>query len=174
MPLFCFVFWYREHLFASRTQEIAVLREFSDALVRNLFPKSLWGHEVHRCALNEIVATKGKKSLNPLLHKDKSWQVLLQASYVAPQCLGHTFWVILLPFRDLSVLIADKMLYLMRVLLSTRFFFCPKVRISFSINAFHVWSLKSRFTHYLWCEKRLISDRFFIQLHYLVFRLITF
>ncbi|XP_034058780.1 uncharacterized protein si:rp71-46j2.7 [Gymnodraco acuticeps] len=49
----------RELLFSSRAEEIAVLREFSDALVRNLFPKPLWGHEVNRCALNEIVALKG-------------------------------------------------------------------------------------------------------------------
>ncbi|XP_070818355.1 uncharacterized protein [Chaetodon trifascialis] len=49
----------RELLFTSRTEEIAVLREFSDALVRNLFPESLWGQEVNRCALNEIVALKG-------------------------------------------------------------------------------------------------------------------
>ncbi|XP_055015453.1 uncharacterized protein si:rp71-46j2.7 isoform X2 [Boleophthalmus pectinirostris] len=43
----------------SRVEEVAVLREFSDALVRNLFPKSLWGQEVNHCALNEIVALKG-------------------------------------------------------------------------------------------------------------------
>ncbi|XP_033992526.1 uncharacterized protein si:rp71-46j2.7 isoform X2 [Trematomus bernacchii] len=49
----------RELLFSSRAEEIAVLRDFSDALVRNLFPKPLWGHEVNRCALNEIVALKG-------------------------------------------------------------------------------------------------------------------
>nr|XP_046262991.1 uncharacterized protein si:rp71-46j2.7 [Scatophagus argus] len=49
----------RELLFASRAEEVAVLREFSDALVRNLFPESLWGQEVNRCALNEIVALKG-------------------------------------------------------------------------------------------------------------------
>ncbi|CAK6964629.1 uncharacterized protein si:rp71-46j2.7 [Scomber scombrus] len=49
----------REVLFSSRVEEMAVLREFSDALVRNLFSKSLWGHEVNRCALNEIVALKG-------------------------------------------------------------------------------------------------------------------
>lgn len=54
---------HRELLFTSRAEEVSVLREFSDALVRNLFPKSLWGHEVHRCALNEIVATKGKKTI---------------------------------------------------------------------------------------------------------------
>ncbi|XP_029965109.1 uncharacterized protein LOC115401081 [Salarias fasciatus] len=49
----------RELLFGSRAEEIAVLRELSDALVRNLFPKSLWGQEVNRCALNEIIALKG-------------------------------------------------------------------------------------------------------------------
>ncbi|XP_040904697.1 uncharacterized protein si:rp71-46j2.7 [Toxotes jaculatrix] len=49
----------RELLFSSREEEIAVLREFSDALVRNLFPESLRDREVNRCALNEIVALKG-------------------------------------------------------------------------------------------------------------------
>ncbi|KAM7417465.1 hypothetical protein PAMA_017217 [Pampus argenteus] len=49
----------REVLFSSRAEEIALLREFSDALVRNLFPESLWGQEVNRCALNEIIALKG-------------------------------------------------------------------------------------------------------------------
>ncbi|XP_026186592.1 uncharacterized protein LOC113144621 [Mastacembelus armatus] len=49
----------RQLLFSSRADEVAVLREFSDALVRNLFPESLWGQDVHRCALNEIVALKG-------------------------------------------------------------------------------------------------------------------
>uniref|UniRef100_UPI0037E6FD80 sorting nexin-25 n=1 Tax=Semicossyphus pulcher TaxID=241346 RepID=UPI0037E6FD80 len=49
----------RDLLFTSRADEIAFLRDFSDALVRNLFPKSLWSQEVNRCALNEIVAIKG-------------------------------------------------------------------------------------------------------------------
>lgn len=49
----------RELLFSSRAGEVAVLREFSDALVRNLFPKTLWGQELNHCALNEIVALKG-------------------------------------------------------------------------------------------------------------------
>ncbi|XP_030252247.1 uncharacterized protein LOC115568798 [Sparus aurata] len=49
----------RELLFTSRAEEMAVLREFSDALVRNLFPESLWNQEVNRCALNEIIALKG-------------------------------------------------------------------------------------------------------------------
>ncbi|XP_058506524.1 uncharacterized protein si:rp71-46j2.7 [Solea solea] len=46
-------------LFEDAAEEAAVLREFSDALVRNLFPKSLWSHGINRCALNEIVALKG-------------------------------------------------------------------------------------------------------------------
>ncbi|KAM7389909.1 hypothetical protein PAMP_023853 [Pampus punctatissimus] len=49
----------REVLFSSRAEEITLLREFSDALVRNLFPESLWGQEINRCALNEIIALKG-------------------------------------------------------------------------------------------------------------------
>lgn len=49
----------RELLFNSRAEEVAVLREFSDALVRNLFRKTLWGQELNHCALNEIVALKG-------------------------------------------------------------------------------------------------------------------
>ncbi|KAM6952335.1 uncharacterized protein PEZ65_011421 isoform 2-T2 [Lycodopsis pacificus] len=39
--------------------EIAVLRRFSETLVRNLFPKSLRDPEVNRCALNEIIALRG-------------------------------------------------------------------------------------------------------------------
>lgn len=46
-------------LFSSRAEEVAVLREFSDALVRNLFSKTLWGQELNHTALNEIVALKG-------------------------------------------------------------------------------------------------------------------
>ncbi|XP_031158834.2 uncharacterized protein si:rp71-46j2.7 isoform X2 [Sander lucioperca] len=49
----------RELLFSSRAEEIAVLREFSDALVRNVLPESLCDLEVNRCALNEVVALKG-------------------------------------------------------------------------------------------------------------------
>uniref|UniRef100_A0A3Q1EI36 Si:rp71-46j2.7 n=1 Tax=Acanthochromis polyacanthus TaxID=80966 RepID=A0A3Q1EI36_9TELE len=49
-----------ELLFSSRAEEIAVLREFSDALVRNLFRDSLWSQEVNHCALNEIIALKNK------------------------------------------------------------------------------------------------------------------
>ena len=57
-----FALCFRELLFSSRAQEITVLRELSDALVRNLFPQSLWGQEVNRCALNEIIALKGKEA----------------------------------------------------------------------------------------------------------------
>lgn len=53
-------------MFSSRAEEIAVLREFSEALVRNLFPESLWCQDVNRCALNEIVALKGKQALDTL------------------------------------------------------------------------------------------------------------
>ncbi|XP_035620219.1 uncharacterized protein si:rp71-46j2.7 isoform X2 [Oncorhynchus keta] len=48
----------REPLFSSRGEEVEVLRVFSEALVRNLFPQSLWGLAVSHCALNEIVALK--------------------------------------------------------------------------------------------------------------------
>jgi hypothetical protein len=40
---------------------MAVLRVFSEALVRNLFPESLCGLDMNRCALNEIVALKGEQ-----------------------------------------------------------------------------------------------------------------
>ncbi|XP_071395531.1 uncharacterized protein [Centroberyx affinis] len=53
----------REPLFGSRSEEVAVLREFSEVLVRNVFPESLWGQDVNRCALNEIVALKGLELL---------------------------------------------------------------------------------------------------------------
>ncbi|XP_076005294.1 uncharacterized protein LOC142999575 isoform X2 [Genypterus blacodes] len=53
----------REPMFSSRYEEIAVLREFSEAVVRNLFAESLCGQEVNRCALNEIIALKGLELL---------------------------------------------------------------------------------------------------------------
>ncbi|KAJ3587436.1 hypothetical protein NHX12_011033 [Muraenolepis orangiensis] len=53
----------RDPLFGSRAEEMAVLRVFSEALVRNLFPESLCGLDVNRCALNEIVALKGLELL---------------------------------------------------------------------------------------------------------------
>ncbi|KAM4732651.1 uncharacterized protein FYW61_008349 isoform 2-T2 [Anableps anableps] len=49
----------REPLFSSAALEMALLRELSDALVRNLFPRSAWGQETNHCALNEIIALKG-------------------------------------------------------------------------------------------------------------------
>lgn len=69
-----FDFRFRELLFSSRAEEIAVLRKFSDALVRNLFPESLRGQEVNRCVLNEIIALQGKKVFNCLsagIHSNK-------------------------------------------------------------------------------------------------------
>ncbi|XP_061786506.1 uncharacterized protein [Nerophis lumbriciformis] len=49
----------RELMFSCRAEEMALLRELSDALVRNLLPEHLWCQELNRCALNEIVALKG-------------------------------------------------------------------------------------------------------------------
>nr|XP_040029178.1 uncharacterized protein si:rp71-46j2.7 [Gasterosteus aculeatus aculeatus] len=49
----------REPSLSSRAEEVAALRKCSDALLRNLFHESLWGHEVNRCALTEIIALKG-------------------------------------------------------------------------------------------------------------------
>ncbi|XP_077388994.1 uncharacterized protein LOC144026282 [Festucalex cinctus] len=49
----------REILLSCRSEEMALLRELSDALVRNLLPEHLWGQQFARCALSEIVALKG-------------------------------------------------------------------------------------------------------------------
>lgn len=49
----------RDPMFSSAALEMALLRELSDALVRNLFPRSVWGNEINHCALNEIIALKG-------------------------------------------------------------------------------------------------------------------
>ncbi|CAL8263071.1 unnamed protein product [Lota lota] len=57
----------RDPLFGSRAEEMAVLRVFSEALVRNLFPESLCGLDVNRCAFNEIIALKGLELLVTLL-----------------------------------------------------------------------------------------------------------
>ncbi|XP_016423428.1 uncharacterized protein LOC107752085 isoform X2 [Sinocyclocheilus rhinocerous] len=45
-------------VFGSRSEEMAVLRTFSEALVQNLFPEYLWEAKLYRCVLIEIVATK--------------------------------------------------------------------------------------------------------------------
>ncbi|KAL2077210.1 hypothetical protein ACEWY4_026714 [Coilia grayii] len=45
-------------LFGSRAEETAVLRVFSEALVRNLLPETMWDLELYRCILNEVVAVK--------------------------------------------------------------------------------------------------------------------
>lgn len=56
------VYLFREPLLSCRTEEMALLRELSDALVRNLLPEHLWCQQVARCALSEIVALKGKEA----------------------------------------------------------------------------------------------------------------
>ncbi|XP_063045779.1 uncharacterized protein LOC134439804 [Engraulis encrasicolus] len=45
-------------LFNSRTEEMAILRMFSEALVRNLFPETILGLQLNCCILNEVVAVK--------------------------------------------------------------------------------------------------------------------
>lgn len=45
-------------VFGSRSEEMAVLRTFSEALVRNLFPEYLWEAKLYQCVLTEIVTTK--------------------------------------------------------------------------------------------------------------------
>ncbi|XP_029917862.1 uncharacterized protein LOC115366513 isoform X2 [Myripristis murdjan] len=77
----------REPLFSSRAEEIAVLREFSEALVRNLFPESLWCQDVNRCALNEIVALKGLELLVTWLSDPDNLNQLVvsQLDSVTPQ-----------------------------------------------------------------------------------------
>lgn len=55
--LACFCF--SSPVFSSRSEEMAVLRTFSEALVRNLFPEYLWEAKLYQCVLTEIVATKG-------------------------------------------------------------------------------------------------------------------
>ncbi|XP_036405034.1 sorting nexin-25 [Megalops cyprinoides] len=50
-------------LFSSRAEEMAVLRVYSEVLVRNLFPDSLVSLDLTRCALNEIVALKALELL---------------------------------------------------------------------------------------------------------------
>ncbi|XP_070770031.1 uncharacterized protein [Enoplosus armatus] len=84
----------RELLFTSRAEEIAVLREFSDTLVRNLFPESLWGQEVNRCALNEIVALKGLGLLMTWLSDPDNLNQLVvsQLDSVTPKGSAEELW----------------------------------------------------------------------------------
>ncbi|MEQ2177642.1 hypothetical protein GOODEAATRI_005613, partial [Goodea atripinnis] len=46
-------------LFSSAALEMAFLRELSDALVRNLFPRSFWGQETYHCLLVPVFAGLG-------------------------------------------------------------------------------------------------------------------
>ncbi|XP_013860766.1 uncharacterized protein si:rp71-46j2.7 isoform X2 [Austrofundulus limnaeus] len=68
----------REPLFSSAAVEVAVLRELSDALIRNLCPKSFWGQEINHCVLNEIIALKGLRQLvNWLANPDNLNQLVV-------------------------------------------------------------------------------------------------
>ncbi|KTG35913.1 hypothetical protein cypCar_00008243, partial [Cyprinus carpio] len=63
-------------VFGSRSEEMAVLRTFSEALVRNLFPEYLWEAKLYQCVLTEIVATKAgnriKERFSKFVDKVKS------------------------------------------------------------------------------------------------------
>ncbi|XP_067313702.1 sorting nexin-25 [Pseudorasbora parva] len=74
-------------VFSSRSEEMAVLRTFSQALVRNLFPESLWKATLYQCVLTEIVATKALDVLvTCLCNPDNLNQmVVLQLDRVTPK-----------------------------------------------------------------------------------------
>ncbi|XP_052010497.1 uncharacterized protein LOC127663100 isoform X5 [Xyrauchen texanus] len=62
-------------VFSSRSEEMAVLRTFSVALVRNLFPEYLWEPHLYQCVITEILATKGnriKETFSTFVNKLKS------------------------------------------------------------------------------------------------------
>ncbi|XP_048031685.1 uncharacterized protein si:rp71-46j2.7 isoform X1 [Megalobrama amblycephala] len=74
-------------VFSSRSEEMAVLRTFSEALVRNLFPEYLWEAKLYQCVLTEIVATKALDVLvTSLCNPDNLNQmVVLQLDRVTPK-----------------------------------------------------------------------------------------
>lgn len=74
-------------VFSSRSEEMAVLRTFSEALVRNLFPEYLWEPKLYQCLLTEIVATKALDVLvNCLCNPDTlNHMVVLQLDRVTPK-----------------------------------------------------------------------------------------
>ncbi|XP_077092362.1 uncharacterized protein LOC143744602 isoform X3 [Siphateles boraxobius] len=75
-------------VFSSRSEEMAVLRTFSEALLRNLFPEYLWEAKLYQCVLTEIVATKALDVLvTCLCNPDNLNQmVVLQLDRVTPKC----------------------------------------------------------------------------------------
>ncbi|XDV37234.1 hypothetical protein PO909_006869 [Leuciscus waleckii] len=74
-------------VFSSRSEEMAVLRTFSEALVRNLFPEYIWEAKLYQCVLTEIVATKALDVLvTSLCNPDNLNQmVVLQLDRVTPK-----------------------------------------------------------------------------------------
>ncbi|KAG1954573.1 si:rp71-46j2.7 [Pimephales promelas] len=74
-------------MFSSRSEEMAVLRTFSEALVRNLFPEYLWEAKLYQSVLTEIVATKALDVLvTYLCNPDNLNQmVVLQLDRVTPK-----------------------------------------------------------------------------------------
>ncbi|XP_056089642.1 uncharacterized protein si:rp71-46j2.7 isoform X2 [Rhinichthys klamathensis goyatoka] len=77
----------RSPVFSSRSEEMAVLRTFSEALVRNLFPEYLWEAKLYQSVLTEIVATKALDVLvTCLCNPDNLNQmVVLQLDRVTPK-----------------------------------------------------------------------------------------
>ncbi|XP_051505516.1 uncharacterized protein si:rp71-46j2.7 isoform X2 [Myxocyprinus asiaticus] len=74
-------------VFSSRSEEMAVLRTFSEALVRNFLPEYLWEPKLYQCVLTEILATKALDVLvTCLCNPDNLNQmVVLQLDRVTPK-----------------------------------------------------------------------------------------
>ncbi|XP_052010493.1 uncharacterized protein LOC127663100 isoform X2 [Xyrauchen texanus] len=74
-------------VFSSRSEEMAVLRTFSVALVRNLFPEYLWEPHLYQCVITEILATKALDVLVTCLCNPDSLNqmVVLQLDRVTPK-----------------------------------------------------------------------------------------
>ncbi|XP_066504635.1 uncharacterized protein si:rp71-46j2.7 isoform X2 [Hoplias malabaricus] len=49
---------HKSPLFSCKAEEMAILRNFCDALIQSLFPQHLWASEIYHCALQEILAMK--------------------------------------------------------------------------------------------------------------------
>lgn len=77
----------RPPAFSSRSEEMAVLRTFSEALVRNLFPEYLWEPKLYQCLLTEILATKALDVLVKCLCNPDTLNhmIVLQMDRVTPK-----------------------------------------------------------------------------------------
>ncbi|XP_056328518.1 uncharacterized protein si:rp71-46j2.7 isoform X2 [Danio aesculapii] len=77
----------RSLAFSSRSEEMAILRTFSEALVRNLFPEYLWEPKLYQCLLTEILATKALDVLVKCLCNPDTLNhmIVLQMDRVTPK-----------------------------------------------------------------------------------------